>query len=165
MVFFSEDGLVRTVEVYVIDECWNDLLYMADYDEIDYYKEIEDGLAIHTDALRVRIIINNLLSNALKYSDPKKKNRFIAVRAKRDNGGMLFEIEDNGLGIKDDFKDQIWDIFFRGTSTIPGSGLGLYILRESAKNIGGDVSFESKEGKGTTFKVHLPELDEADQTS
>lgn len=156
---------VRAENVHVedvIDECWNDLIYMADYDDIDYYKEIEEGLTIHTDALRVRIIINNLLSNALKYADPKKEKRFIAVRAKRDNGGMLFEIEDNGLGIKEEFKEQIWDIFFRGTSTIPGSGLGLYILRESAKNIGGEVKFDSKEGKGTTFSVHLPELAKED---
>ena len=79
--------------------------------------------------------------------------------AKNEEGKLTLEIEDNGIGIKKEHEDQIWDIFFRGTSTIPGSGLGLYILRESAKNIGGEVSYVSEEGAGTKFTVTLPALE------
>ncbi len=143
----------------VLDECMNDLVYMSNYDNLDYFIEVEDDLIIHSDGLRIRIIINNLLSNAIKYADPKKDKPFIAIRAKNEEGKLTLEIEDNGIGIKKEHEDQIWDIFFRGTSTIPGSGLGLYILRESAKNIGGEVSYVSEEGAGTKFTVTLPALE------
>ncbi|NQV51804.1 MAG: PAS domain S-box protein [Flavobacteriales bacterium] len=142
----------------VLDECMNDLVYMSNYDNLDYFIEVDDALTIHSDALRIRIIINNLLSNAIKYADPKKDKPFIAIRARNEAGKLTLEIEDNGIGIKKDHEDQIWDIFFRGTSTVPGSGLGLYILRESAKNIDGEVSYVSEEGVGTKLTVTLPEL-------
>ena len=107
--------------------------------------------------MRIKIIVNNLLSNAIKYADSAKDNSFISIRAEWKEKGVKLIIEDNGIGIKEDYKDKIWDIFFRGTSTIPGSGLGLYILKESVKNLNGEIDFISKEGEGTTFKIFIPE--------
>ena len=86
---------------------------------------MEDDLTFFTDALRLRIVINNLLSNAIKYVDPKKEKSFVAVDMRVADGSLEVKVKDNGIGIKEEFKDQIWDIFFRGVSTIPGSGLGL----------------------------------------
>jgi signal transduction histidine kinase len=123
---------------------------------------VEDDLTFFTDALRLRIVINNLLSNAIKYVDPKKEKSFVAVDMRVADGSLEVKVKDNGIGIKEEFKDQIWDIFFRGVSTIPGSGLGLYILKESVKNIKGQVDFESAEGEGTEFVVRLPELSTED---
>jgi PAS domain S-box-containing protein len=147
----------------LIDECLADLVYMNNYDRIDYFIEVPEGLTWFTDALRFRIIINNLLSNAIKYADESKEKSFISIRAQSDDKGLKLIVEDNGIGIPDEFKDQIWDIFFRGVSTVPGSGLGLYILRESVRNIQGDVRFESELGKGTTFHITLPSLRDLDE--
>jgi len=146
----------------IVDECLNDLLYMANEDSINYFVDVEDDLTFFTDALRLRIVINNLLSNAINYADPKKEKSFVAVDMRVADGSLEVKVKDNGIGIKEEFKDQIWDIFFRGVSTIPGSGLGLYILKESVKNIKGQVDFESAEGEGTEFVVRLPELSTED---
>ena len=73
---------------------------MSNYDNLDYFIEVEDDLIIHSDGLRIRIIINNLLSNAIKYADPKKDKPFIAIRAKNEEGKLTLENEDNGIGIK-----------------------------------------------------------------
>ncbi|MEQ9188037.1 MAG: ATP-binding protein [Cryomorphaceae bacterium] len=154
---------VRSEEVRlreVLDECMNDLVFMSNYERLEYFIDVADDLVVISDVLRIRIIINNILSNAIKYADPKKENPFIAIRGRVEEDKVMLEFEDNGIGIKEEHKEHIWDIFFRGTSTIPGSGLGLYILKESAKSIGGEVCYESEEGEGTKFTVTLVSLSE-----
>lgn len=153
MAVQSEDVCLRKI----VDDCMADLVYQTNYNKIDYFIEIEEQTCIQSDKLRIKIIVNNLLSNAIKYADSAKDNSFISIRAEWKEKGVTLIIEDNGIGIKEDYKDKIWDIFFRGTSTIPGSGLGLYILKESVKNLNGEIDFISKEGEGTTFKIFIPE--------
>lgn len=155
MAVQREDVCLRKV----VENCLADLVYMANYNKIDYFIEVEEKACIQSDKLRIKIIINNLLSNAIKYADTKKKNSFIAVRAEWLANGVQLVIEDNGIGIKEEYQNQIWDIFFRGTSSIPGSGLGLYILKESVKNLKGEIDLTSKEGEGTTFKIFIPAIE------
>lgn len=142
----------------VIDNCLADLVYMANYNRIDYFIEVEEKTYIQTDLLRIKIIVNNLLSNAIKYADISKDKSFISIRAEWKENGVNLIIEDNGIGIQEDYQDKIWDIFFRGTSTIPGSGLGLYILKESVRNLKGEIDLKSKEGEGTTFSIFIPAM-------
>ncbi len=155
MAVQREDVCLRKI----VDNCLADLVYMANYNKINYFIEVEEKACIQSDKLRIKIIINNLLSNAIKYADTKKKNSFIAVRAEWLTNGVQLVIEDNGIGIKEEYQNQIWDIFFRGTSSIPGSGLGLYILKESVKNLKGEIDLTSKEGEGTTFKIFIPAIE------
>lgn len=148
-------------EVYlkkVIDESLANLTYMSNFSEIEFFIEVDEALVVHSDKMRIRIIFNNLFSNAIKYADTSKSNCYISVRAKREREGVLLEFEDNGIGIKEEYKTHIWDMFFRGTSDIPGSGLGLYILKESVKNLQGTITLDSTEGVGTTFKIYIPEI-------
>jgi signal transduction histidine kinase len=65
-------------------------------------------------------------------------------------------VADNGEGIQPEMKEKIFDMFFRGNSKAYGSGLGLYIAKESAIKLGGSISVESEYGKGTTFVLELP---------
>ena len=90
---------------------------MANYNKIDYFIEVEENTCVQSDQLRIKIIVNNLLSNAIKYADTTKESSFISVRAESRENGVNLIIEDSGIGIKDDYKDKIWDIFFRGKST------------------------------------------------
>lgn len=141
--------------------CLRGLDYLADYQRLEYFIEVPEDLEVSTDRVRMQIILSNLFSNAIKYSDPSKDKSFLSVRTEVKDGQLILEVADNGLGISDEFKEQIWDIFFRGNSDVSGSGLGLYILKESVKNMGGTIEVESEEGKGTTFTLLLPPVETA----
>lgn len=139
-----------------VNSCLTGLDYMANFNRLSFFVEVDKDCSIFTDKVRMQIILSNLFSNAIKYSDPNKEKSFLSVRAKVENDTLYLEVEDNGLGIEEEFQDQIWDIFFRGNSDVPGSGLGLYILKESVKNLNGTVTLKSKLSEGTTFKIIIP---------
>jgi PAS domain S-box-containing protein len=99
-------------------------------------------------------VLNNLVSNAIKYSQP---NPVVIIEFKDCNNEFQLSIKDNGIGIPLADQKNMFQPFFRAENAkqIPGNGLGLNIVRESIRLHGGDISFTSNLGKGTTFVVHL----------
>ena len=141
----------------LIETCREELAYLPNYQGIEYFVNVEDGVSITTDFLRIKILFSNLYSNAIKYADPKKKS-FVGVTISPNGDGIKIVFEDNGVGIKQEYIPKIWDMFFRGTSEGSGSGLGLYIMKEAVANIQGTIAADSSEGKGASFTIHLPNL-------
>jgi signal transduction histidine kinase len=80
------------------------------------------------------------------------------VSVQKTNDGVKISVTDNGQGIGDTHQEKIFDMFYRATDNKPGSGLGLYILKEALKKIKGRVEVESVIGEGTTFTLFLPNL-------
>ena len=105
------------------------------------------------DALRLRQALDNLLSNALKYSDGPV---LVSLSAGAQN--YLIEVSDQGIGIPADEQAGIFEPFFRASNTgsRPGYGLGLSIVQSCIEQQGGTVRFTSEGGKGTTFFIELP---------
>ena len=122
---------------------------------IDIRKELK-GKTIRGDEFRLKIVLNNLLSNAIKYSDPDKKLKLITIRTHRQNGCMIFQVEDNGIGIKKEDHGKIFEMFFVGGNHQKGSGLGLFITHETVQKLNGTITVKSEHGIGTTFTVELP---------
>ncbi|MBE8725907.1 sensor histidine kinase [Flavobacterium hungaricum] len=110
---------------------------------------------IESDGLRLKIIINNLLSNAIKYADCSKKEMFISIKTYSSDGLNKIEVSDNGIGIRDEFKESIFDMYF-GTNKNKGSGLGLYIVKEAIENIKGEIAVFSESNVGSKFIVTIP---------
>lgn len=138
----------------LIDDCISQHQHIKNADNIAIRKNIILD-EITTDCLRLKIILNNLISNAIKYSDPEKKKKYITIKTYEDNGFCKIEIEDNGIGIKDEFSNKIFEMFFVTNNNI-GSGLGLYIAKEAAENLNGNISVTSEINIGSTFTVSLP---------
>jgi signal transduction histidine kinase len=111
---------------------------------------------IESDGLRLKIIINNLLSNAIKYADCSKREMFISIKTYSCDGLNKIEVSDNGIGIRDEFKDSIFDMYF-GTNKNKGSGLGLYIVKEAIENIKGEIAVFSESTIGSKFIVTIPQ--------
>ena len=117
---------------------------------------------VHTDVARVELVVVNLMSTAIKYSDPRKDHRFVEVRAVRDADGVCLAVADNGLGIPERHRDRVFDGFYRahavqdGELGADGLGLGLAIVAECVRHLAGSISIESADGTGTTFHVRLP---------
>lgn len=138
----------------VIDEVVLQYKELIAINEIQIYKDLAIA-AIKSDPIRIKIILNNLLSNAIKYSDKDKTLKFIRIRTLIFNTFFKIEIEDNGIGIKEEFKDKIFDMFFVTNSNL-GSGLGLYITKEAVDKLNGSITVNSKITKGTIFTVIIP---------
>ncbi len=125
--------------------------------EVALHTEVPDEVGeAHTDQARVRQIVINLLSNALKFTDEGD----VWVRAGRENGTLVLSVSDTGTGIPADKIEMIFQEFQQvdGSSTRRhgGTGLGLAITKSLAELLGGTVEVESEEGVGSTFTVRIP---------
>lgn len=104
-----------------------------------------------------RIILQNLLSNSIKYTNPKGE---IDLSINTDNNHLTIKIADNGLGIPAEAQTQIFTKFFRADNVkgidTKGTGLGLYLVKSLVKQLEGEIGFNSKENKGSSFFVSLP---------
>jgi len=130
--------------------------FLKNTEKVEIKTSININKPLKLDQSRIFRVINNLVSNAIKYNDLSKANPFVLIDASIKNFILTITIEDSGRGIRDDVKDKIFDMFFRGTQDAEGSGLGLYIAKEMVERMNGKLSFTTKIGKGTTFKISLP---------
>lgn len=121
--------------------------------QLDYQEGPND--TFKSDYNQIKIILNNLMSNAVKYHNLNQPNPYIRVTFKRMRSIVEISIEDNGQGIAKEDISKIFDMFYRASPTTDGTGLGLYIVQEALAKINGIVTVESEPGKGSTFKVVL----------
>ncbi len=118
--------------------------------------DIPKDLDLKTDEGRLKVVLNNLIGNSIKYSDPGKVDQFISVKTSLEQAQVRIFIEDNGLGISEEHHSKIFDMFYRASEKSQGSGLGLYIVKETVQKLGGEISFESTPGEGTRFEIIIP---------
>ena len=118
--------------------------------------EVNKKIIINTDSNRLRQIINNLLNNALKFTD----KGVVELGCREENDKILFYVKDTGIGISEDFRDKIFERFYKHekdkNSIYGGNGLGLTITRNLVEALKGKIWVESVEGKGTTFFFTFP---------
>lgn len=111
---------------------------------------------LYTDQLRLKIVLNNIISNAIKYRKKDVNGSFLKITS-REKGDMVFiSFEDNGLGMDEKVRKKAFDLFYRGHVQSTGSGLGLYIVKEALSKLKGKISVKSKPEIGSTFLVKLP---------
>lgn len=104
----------------------------------------------------LRSIVYNLLSNALKYRHPTRPP-LVALRCRRTRGTVVLEVQDNGLGLTMDQQSQLFGLFRRLHDHVPGTGIGLYIVKRLVENAGGTITVQSQVDEGTTFIITLPD--------
>lgn len=140
----------------LIKSSYEDLKYM----DLDYKPkltlDIRQTVDFLSDPKRISIILNNLISNAFKYHDKNKKNHFLNVFIAVDDKNVIIDIEDNGIGIKEEYIDKVFDMFHRATTLSTGSGMGLYIVKETIEKLKGSIHVTSEFEIGTKFSITLP---------
>ncbi|WMN11921.1 CheR family methyltransferase [Marivirga salinae] len=102
----------------------------------------------------LRNILFNLLSNAIKYRASERAPE-IKISTQKENNYTILSVQDNGLGMKADKIDKVFNIFTRIHNHVEGSGVGLYLVKKLIDNAGGEIKVESELDKGTTFKVYI----------
>ncbi len=130
---------------------------IAESKQIKIQMPEDASFTINTDPLLLRNILESLVGNAINYSE---SGREVVVWIEQKPSEILFAVKDSGIGIPKAEQRQIFERFYRASNAktfdTRGSGLGLYIASMLAKKIGAHLTFESEEGKGSTFYVHLP---------
>lgn len=139
-----------------LQEIVDGLQFMDNAGDLQKEIEIEQDIPFSADPVRLNIILSNLISNAIKYQDPAKEVHSLRIQIKVTEKEALLELADNGVGIDKAFQEKIFGLFFRATNMAFGSGLGLYIVKNSVEKLGGNITFESNAGLGTTFRVSIP---------
>ena len=139
----------------LLDEVWDKLKYLEGAIEIEKKVNIEQETPLYADKSRLFVILNNLLSNSIKYRKDSLQP-FIKIDATVHSDTFSITVEDNGIGISDKYIDKIFDMFYRATESSDGSGLGLYIVKETVDRLKGTIEVESEPNVGTRFKVEFP---------
>ena len=128
----------------------------TDTRNLEITSKILQPVSFSSDATRIRIILNNLISNAIKYRSFRKELSVIHIDVKVDEEQAVIKISDNGEGIQESKLPNIFDMFYRATERSEGSGLGLYIVKKVADKLNASIDVESIELEGTTFTVTIP---------
>ncbi len=155
----DHDGMTLKVEEVDMTLLVGEILRRLKYHltETNVAVRVEPLPTVRCDPWAMTKVFTNLIGNAVNYRDPTR-GPFIHVAAREAEEGFTFLVEDNGIGIPEEDQEKVFKKFERGSNTggINGTGLGLYIVRELVRKHGGDVTFSSKKGEGTTFRVYLP---------
>lgn len=144
--------------ILLVDQVIQNHQFMQNAKNISFEKRIEMDL-LKMDKPRFLVILNNLVSNAIKYHDSGKERQFIRIELKRRDGKIFLEITDNGIGIKPEHKDRVFEMFFVTQNKTKGSGLGLYIVSDVLEKIGGTVKLQSEWEKGSKFTIQWEDFE------
>ncbi len=140
----------------IIQEVFDQLKFATEGDLVRKKIKIKQDSPFISDRRRLKVIFNNLISNAVRYCNGKEPQIDIKVIVE-DNKARII-IQDNGRGIGKEHVGHVFEMFYRATETNAGSGLGLYIVKETIDKLRGSIDLNSDEGNGTTVEVKIPGL-------
>ncbi|MEO5600259.1 MAG: HAMP domain-containing sensor histidine kinase [Cyclobacteriaceae bacterium] len=140
----------------LVTEVTENLKFIEGAETITFENKVSFAQPVLADKNRFSVVLNNLMANAIKYHDPQKENQWIGVDVSNSNGAIKLIVSDNGMGISNEHLDKIFDMFYRGTFQSKGSGLGLYIVKETVSKMQGTIRVESNPGKGSSFLITVP---------
>lgn len=141
----------------LINETFNQLKFATSTGKsIEKIISIKQDKPFYSDHWRLKVILNNILSNAIRYRNGK--DPVIEVDVEIDESRARVAIKDNGKGIDKEHLPNLCKMFYRATDDGAGSGLGLYIVKETVDKLNGNINIESELGKGTTVKLEIPEI-------
>jgi len=137
----------------IVDTILDDLKYFDNAENVTFYKEIDTIIEFKSDPKRLKIILSNLIANAIKYHNYRQPSPYIKVILKNVDDRTVIEVEDNGQGITQQHISTIFNMFVRASDTSEGSGLGLYIVKDTVGKLGGTIEVNSEYGVGSVFSV------------
>jgi PAS domain S-box-containing protein len=144
---------------HILQEIIENLRYMEGAAETNITIEKRQSAILYSDNARLEIVLQNLVSNAIKYRNPDTESKLeITIENDVNHANIIFS--DNGKGIKAEYINKIFDMFYRASEDSYGSGLGLYITKQVAEKLGGSIDVHSELGVGTTFKLSIPNFTE-----
>ncbi|HAA11597.1 MAG TPA: hypothetical protein DCE41_07815 [Cytophagales bacterium] len=140
----------------IIDANLQELRYLKNFDKVDITVNLENDIPFYCDPIRLNIIFKNIISNSIKYAHHDRDYNFLKIKVKQTAEFAQILFEDNGQGINEEYQGRIFDMFYRANEASDGSGLGLYIVKQTMDRLGGIIRFQSVYNRGTTFTLEIP---------
>lgn len=147
--FVSEKVMLKNV----CKDCINGLKDYFIASQIYPKLDIDDDIYVYSDSKWLKLVIHQLLTNAIKYSD---NGQSVTVRAKKEEDGVILSVIDEGIGIENADLRNIFELFYigkNGRNNADSSGIGLYIVKRVTEYLGHKTEVESEAGKGTTVRI------------
>lgn len=141
----------------LIEEVTSELAFWQEASKLTFINLVDENSQVHTDTARLKVILHNLVSNGIKYRDPNKDDCWIKFEYTPSDRSWNLSVTDNGIGIREQYLDKVFNMYFRATESSKGSGLGLFIVKETLRKINGTISVESELGNYTRFSLKVDE--------
>jgi len=141
----------------IINDTLEDLKYLQSSHNVTTDIVISEG-EFYSDLFRMKLIFNNIISNAFRYSVSMREKAFLNINVVITMQEAVITFIDNGQGIKSESIDRIFEMFYRASETNVGSGLGLYIVKDVIEALNGKIEVQSTYGEGTNFTIKIPNL-------
>lgn len=120
--------------------------------------DVNPKAILFSDKSRIKMVVSNLLANALRYHDPEKTDPYVNISIQPSDAGVTISINDNGIGISRDKHEKVFDMFYRASVQSEGTGIGLYIVKETVEKLNGIITLISEPGIGSDFSIYLPTI-------
>ncbi|MCU0446305.1 MAG: ATP-binding protein [Microscillaceae bacterium] len=142
----------------IIDDIVEGCRYMSGAERIQTEIDIQQQTTFYSDPNRLRIVLNNIISNAFKYFNPQQSQPYISIQIRANAHNARMTIIDNGIGIDKQYVERVFEMFYRASQQSTGSGLGLYIVKQTIEKLQGKLHLNSELGEGTEFFIEIPNL-------
>lgn len=144
---------------YLVSDIVRDLRFMnAGNSNVKINVQVDNQALLYSDKSRIKMIVSNLLANALRYHDPEKADPYVNISIQPSGTGVTISINDNGIGISRDKHEKVFDMFYRASVLSEGTGIGLYIVKETVEKLNGTITLTSEPGVGSDFTIYLPTI-------
>ena len=136
------------------------IAYREKFDLSHFHIEVQvnQKIPFFSDDSKIRVILNNLFSNAVQFQKSQEGPKRISLTVDVFDNQVVISLEDNGIGIEERHRGDVFNLFSRATQRNVGTGLGLYMVKEAVEQMGGKIHLESQIHEGTTVTVTLPSM-------
>jgi signal transduction histidine kinase len=141
----------------LIENIFDELRYSVELN-FQFISNISEPIVIKGDRSRMKTVMRNVIGNSIKYRKTEIADPFVSVQFEEKKGQYRFKIIDNGEGIEPDNVPRVFEMFYRGRTSVSGTGLGLYICKEIMDKIKGRIDLKSEPGKGTTVRLLFQQI-------
>ncbi|MEZ4827179.1 MAG: HAMP domain-containing sensor histidine kinase [Bacteroidia bacterium] len=142
----------------LLSEVLQSINHMPERRNVECRTDVPMLLSVRSDRNSMLSILQNLITNAIKYRKEGDYAHVVSVSIFPDRAGIRITVTDNGEGIRPEIREKIFSMFYRGNKKSKGTGLGLYIVKQSISKLGGTIDLESTYGHGSRFSVWLPNI-------
>lgn len=152
----SLDNTPESIDLEALCQETVEQLRNALNERVDFSIRNNVSIPLQCDKLRIRMVLRNLLSNALKFHRSDIPNPEVLCSFSLEKNHLIIEVSDNGKGIPLEIQEKLFDMFSRGPGQNTGSGIGLFVVKEITQALNGRIQVDSEPEKGTIFRVEIP---------
>lgn len=151
----SSEDEVETIDIMAMINGILDSVAHLNKQSIEKSVNIHDTTQLHCSKFRLQSVLENIITNSVKYHDPSKEKLQLSIDVYISIERCTIIVADNGIGIPEKVQSKVFEMFYRGTNKSHGSGLGLYIVKETVAQMNGTIQLESKENVGTKISITI----------